>query len=48
MHVLDDYLGKLNIDTVTLSQIAEGREGLGLSFDIAYLSRLELVKKLFS
>jgi hypothetical protein len=47
MHVLDDYLSRLKIDTATMSQIAEGRKGIGLSFDIAYLSRFELLKKLF-
>jgi hypothetical protein len=47
MDVLDEFLGRLNIRTATLSQIAEGQEGLGLSFDIAYLSRVELIKKLF-
>jgi hypothetical protein len=48
MHILDEFLSRLKIDTATLSQIAEGRKGIGLSFDIAYLSRLELLKKLFS
>jgi hypothetical protein len=48
MRVLDDYLSRLKIDTVTLSQIAEGDRGIGLSFDIAYLNRLELPKKLFA
>jgi hypothetical protein len=48
MQILDEFLSKLNIDTATLSQIAKEMKGLGLSFDIAYLSRLELVKKLFS
>jgi hypothetical protein len=48
MRVLDDFLSRLEIDAVTLSQIAEGSKGIGLSFDIAYLSRLELIKKLFS
>lgn len=48
MRVMDDFLNKLKIDTATLSQIAEGSKGIGLSFDIAYLSRLELLKKLFS
>ena len=48
MRVLDDFLSRLKIDTATLSQIAEGSKGIGLSFDIAYLSRLELLKKLFS
>jgi hypothetical protein len=48
MRVMDDFLNKLKIDTTTLSQIAEGSKGIGLSFDIAYLSRLELLKKLFS
>ena len=45
--LLDDFLNKLRIETATLSQIAEGTRGLGLSFDIAYLNRLELLKKLF-
>jgi hypothetical protein len=48
MRVLDDFLNKIKFDTCTLSQIAEGREGIGLSFDIAYLNRLELLKKLLS
>jgi peptidoglycan/xylan/chitin deacetylase (PgdA/CDA1 family) len=48
MRVLDDFLNKLKIDTATLSQIAGGSKGVGLSFDIAYLNRLELLKKLFS
>ncbi len=48
MRVLDDFLSKLRIGTATFSQIAEGSNGIGLSFDIAYLNRLELVKKLFS
>jgi hypothetical protein len=47
MQVLDDFLNKLGIDTATLSQIAAGSRGIGLSFDIAYLNRLELLKKLF-
>ena len=47
MKVIDDFLKRLEIDTATLSQIAEGREGVGLSFDIAYLNRFELLKKLF-
>lgn len=48
MRVLDDFLNKLTIGTATFSQIAKGSEGIGLSFDIAYLNRLELVKKLVS
>jgi len=48
MRVLDDFLSRLNLDAITLSQIAEGSKGIGLSFDIAYLNRLELPKKLFS
>ena len=48
MRVLDNYLNRLKIETVTLSQIAEGDIGIGLSFDIAYLNRLELPKKLFA
>jgi peptidoglycan/xylan/chitin deacetylase (PgdA/CDA1 family) len=48
MQLLDDFLNKLKIETATLSQIAEGRKGIGLSFDVAYLDRLELVKKMFS
>jgi Predicted xylanase/chitin deacetylase len=43
--VLDTFLSKLQMETATLSQIAEGRQGIGLSFDIAYLSRWELIKK---
>lgn len=46
MTVLDEFLNRLQIDTVTLLDIAEERKGLGLSFDIAYLSRFELIKKL--
>jgi len=48
MRVLDDFLDRLKIDTTTLSHIAEGGKGIGLSFDIAYLKRSELPKKLFS
>jgi peptidoglycan/xylan/chitin deacetylase (PgdA/CDA1 family) len=47
LQVLEDFLNKLRIDTATLFQIAEGSRGIGLSFDIAYLNRLELLKKLF-
>ncbi len=47
MRVLNDFFGKLKTKTVTLSQIAEGRRGLGLSFDIGYLNRLELLKSCF-
>jgi peptidoglycan/xylan/chitin deacetylase (PgdA/CDA1 family) len=47
MRALADFLNKLRIDTATLSQIAEGSKGIGLSFDIAYLNRWELLKKLF-
>jgi hypothetical protein len=46
MRVLDEFLDKLETDTATLLQIAEGRKAVGLSFDIAYLSRWELIKKL--
>ncbi len=46
MGVLDTFLSKLQIEPATLSQIAQGSKGVGLSFDIAYLSRLELIKKL--
>jgi len=46
MKVLDEFLDKLHTDTATLLQIAEGKKGIGLSFDIAYLSRWELIKKL--
>jgi peptidoglycan/xylan/chitin deacetylase (PgdA/CDA1 family) len=46
MRVLDEFLYKLQTDTSTLLQIAEGKKGIGLSFDIAYLSRWELIKKL--
>ena len=46
MDVLDTFLSKLQTDAVTLLQIAQGKKGVGLSFDIAYLSRLELIKKL--
>ena len=48
MRVLDDFFNKLKVETATLSQIAEGSRGIGLSFDVAYLDRLELLKKLFS
>jgi peptidoglycan/xylan/chitin deacetylase (PgdA/CDA1 family) len=48
MHILEKFLTELKLETATLSQIADGKKGIGLSFDIAYLSRLELVKKLFS
>ena len=48
MRVLDDFLSRLKIGATTLSQIAKGNKGIGLSFDIAYLNRLELLKKLFS
>lgn len=44
--ILDAFLSKLQMQTATLSQIAEGKQGLGLSFDIAYLSRWELIKKI--
>lgn len=44
--VLDAFLSKLQMQTATLSQIAEGKQGIGLSFDIAYLSRWELIKKI--
>jgi peptidoglycan/xylan/chitin deacetylase (PgdA/CDA1 family) len=47
MRVLDEFLRKLKIDTATLSQIAQGAPAIGLSFDIAYLDRIELAKKLF-
>jgi hypothetical protein len=46
IQILNDFLSRLKIDTATLSQIAEGRKGVGLSFDIAYLNRIELLKKL--
>jgi Polysaccharide deacetylase len=46
IEILDTFLSKLKTETGTLLQIAEGRKGIGLSFDIAYLSRLELIKKL--
>jgi len=46
MKVLDAFLDKLQTEPETLLQIAEGKKGVGLSFDIAYLSRLELIKKL--
>jgi peptidoglycan/xylan/chitin deacetylase (PgdA/CDA1 family) len=48
LQILEEFLTKLKLETATLSQIAAGKKGIGLSFDIAYLSRLELVKKLFS
>lgn len=44
--VLDAFLSKLQMQTATLSQIAEGKKAIGLSFDIAYLSRWELIKKI--
>ncbi len=46
MKVLDEFLSQLKIDTSTLSQIAKTSKGLGLSFDIAYFNRVELLKKL--
>ncbi len=46
LNVLDEFLSNLKIDTRTLSQIAEDDKGLGLSFDIAYFNRVELLKKL--
>jgi hypothetical protein len=46
MELLDEFLSKLQTDTATLQQIAEGKKAFGLSFDIAYLSRWELIKKL--
>ncbi len=46
LKILDTFLTKLQKQTGTLLQIAEGRNAIGLSFDIAYLSRLELMKKL--
>ncbi len=48
MQVLDRFLSELKTGTATLSQIAQGTPAIGLSFDIAYLDRLELAKKLFS
>ncbi len=48
MQVLDKFLSELKTGTATLSQIAQGTPAIGLSFDIAYLDRLELAKKLFS
>jgi peptidoglycan/xylan/chitin deacetylase (PgdA/CDA1 family) len=48
MYILEEFITRLEIDTATLSQISKGGKGLGLSFDIAYLSRLELLKKLVS
>ncbi len=44
--ILDEFLSKLKTDTATLSQIAKTGKGLGLSFDIAYFNRTELLKKL--
>jgi hypothetical protein len=46
MNVLEGFLSKLHNDTATLLEIAEGKSGVGLSFDIAYLNRLELIKKI--
>jgi len=48
MQVLDDFLSRLKTETATLSQIAQGTPAIGLSFDIAYLDRIELAKKLFA
>jgi hypothetical protein len=48
MKILDEFLDELEIGTATFSQIAQGSKGIGLSFDIAYLNRLELLRKLFS
>jgi peptidoglycan/xylan/chitin deacetylase (PgdA/CDA1 family) len=47
MRILDEFLSKLQTGTATLSQIAQGAPAIGLSFDIAYLDRIELAKKLF-
>lgn len=46
--VLNEFLDQLEMKALTLSELAEGKNGIGLSFDIAYLNRLELPKKLFS
>lgn len=46
MGVLDEFLSKLKTESATLLEIAQGKEGVGLSFDIAYLSRWELIKKI--
>jgi len=46
MELLDEFLSKLQTNTATLQQIAEGKKAVGLSFDIAYLSRWELIKKI--
>ncbi len=48
MRLIDDFLDRLKIEPATLSQIADGSKGIGLSFDIAYLKRSELPKKLLS
>ena len=47
LRVLEEFLSRLEIETAPLSRIADGAKSLGLSFDIAYLNRLELPKKLF-
>jgi len=46
MKVMDEFLNRLKLKTSTLSQIAEGSNGVGLSFDVAYLDRRELLRKL--
>jgi peptidoglycan/xylan/chitin deacetylase (PgdA/CDA1 family) len=48
MEVLDEFLSQNDVGTATLAQIAKGRKSLGLSFDIAYLHRFELLRKLLS
>jgi hypothetical protein len=45
LNVLDVFLKKCQTDVLPLMEVAKGKQGTGLSFDIAYLSRWELVKK---
>ncbi|MDR0492436.1 MAG: polysaccharide deacetylase family protein [Nitrososphaerota archaeon] len=44
--VLDAFLSKQQTKVLPLVEVAKGKQGTGLSFDIAYLSRWELIKKL--
>ncbi len=46
LSVLDAFLNRGQTTVLPLVDIAQGKQGVGLSFDIAYLSRWELVKKL--
>ena len=46
LSVLNAFLSKGQTHVLPLVDVAKGKQGVGLSFDIAYLSRWELVKKL--